>query len=319
MPRQALVCLSTWTGVARRCSRGTHALMAGLSSAVSPRRSSAGRVVLHDHRSRRTCASSRRQRPLSALGFAPASDAGRMRRRGRPSGTSAPTSSHDPCASLPTAWWTETECPAWPRQLGYSTRQLERLLLAEVGAGPLALARIERAQTARLLLERTGLPSAQIASPLASRASASSMTRFVSCSRRPRRNFASEPAPSTSPARRARLCCACRSAGHSAARPSSTSWLLRQRRGVRSCVTARTDGQFGSRMATRSSVWCRRRTTWPVISVWTTCVIWWRRCTGAALAAMACLCRPIPVLSGRPGCLTSARQRTIRPARRVPA
>ena len=34
-------------------------------------------------------------------------------------------------------------------------RQLERLLLAEVGAGPLALARAQRAQTARLLIETT--------------------------------------------------------------------------------------------------------------------------------------------------------------------
>ena len=33
--------------------------------------------------------------------------------------------------------------------LGYTTRQLERLLQAEVGAGPLALARAQRAQTAR--------------------------------------------------------------------------------------------------------------------------------------------------------------------------
>ena len=40
-------------------------------------------------------------------------------------------------------------------RLGYSTRQLERLLLAEVGAGPLALARAQRAQTARVLIETT--------------------------------------------------------------------------------------------------------------------------------------------------------------------
>ena len=36
-------------------------------------------------------------------------------------------------------------------RLGYTTRQLDRLLLAEVGAGPLALARAQRAQTARML------------------------------------------------------------------------------------------------------------------------------------------------------------------------
>ena len=48
-------------------------------------------------------------------------------------------------------------------RLGYSTRQLERHLVAEVGAGPLALARAQRAQTARLLIETTGLPFTDVA------------------------------------------------------------------------------------------------------------------------------------------------------------
>lgn len=48
-------------------------------------------------------------------------------------------------------------------RLGYSTRQIERQLLAELGAGPLALARAQRAQTARLLIETTPLPMAEIA------------------------------------------------------------------------------------------------------------------------------------------------------------
>ncbi|MDI9882943.1 AlkA N-terminal domain-containing protein [Streptomyces sp. HNM0645] len=48
-------------------------------------------------------------------------------------------------------------------RLGYSTRQVERQLLAEVGAGPLALARAQRAQTARLLVETTSLPMAEVA------------------------------------------------------------------------------------------------------------------------------------------------------------
>ena len=46
---------------------------------------------------------------------------------------------------------------AGPR-LGYSERQVHRTLVAEVGAGPLALARAQRAQTARVLLETTELP-----------------------------------------------------------------------------------------------------------------------------------------------------------------
>ncbi|MEV7084842.1 AlkA N-terminal domain-containing protein [Streptomyces sp. NPDC093085] len=53
--------------------------------------------------------------------------------------------------------------PGLAGRLGYSARQIERQLLAELGAGPLALARAQRAQTARLLIETTGLPMAEIA------------------------------------------------------------------------------------------------------------------------------------------------------------
>ncbi len=48
-------------------------------------------------------------------------------------------------------------------RLAYSTRQLERHLLAEVGAGPLALARAQRAQTARILIETTEMPFGAVA------------------------------------------------------------------------------------------------------------------------------------------------------------
>jgi AraC family transcriptional regulator of adaptative response / DNA-3-methyladenine glycosylase II len=48
-------------------------------------------------------------------------------------------------------------------RLGYSERHLGRQLTAEVGAGPLALARAQRAQTARVLVERTALPLSQVA------------------------------------------------------------------------------------------------------------------------------------------------------------
>ncbi|MEU2546216.1 AlkA N-terminal domain-containing protein [Streptomyces roseolus] len=53
--------------------------------------------------------------------------------------------------------------PGLARRLGWSTRQIERQLLAELGAGPLALARAQRAQTARTLVETTALPFAEIA------------------------------------------------------------------------------------------------------------------------------------------------------------
>lgn len=48
-------------------------------------------------------------------------------------------------------------------RLGYTARHVHRLLVAELGAGPLALARARRAQTARSLLVGTGLPMAQVA------------------------------------------------------------------------------------------------------------------------------------------------------------
>jgi AraC family transcriptional regulator, regulatory protein of adaptative response / DNA-3-methyladenine glycosylase II len=53
--------------------------------------------------------------------------------------------------------------PGLAARLGYTERHLGRLLHAEVGAGPLALARAQRAQTARLLIETTGLGFAEIA------------------------------------------------------------------------------------------------------------------------------------------------------------
>jgi AraC family transcriptional regulator, regulatory protein of adaptative response / DNA-3-methyladenine glycosylase II len=49
------------------------------------------------------------------------------------------------------------------RRLGYTARHLSRLLTAELGAGPLALARAQRAQNARLLLERTDWRLADVA------------------------------------------------------------------------------------------------------------------------------------------------------------
>jgi AraC family transcriptional regulator, regulatory protein of adaptative response / DNA-3-methyladenine glycosylase II len=53
--------------------------------------------------------------------------------------------------------------PGLARRLDYSVRQVNRTLLAEVGAGPLALARSQRAQTARVLLETSDLPSSDVA------------------------------------------------------------------------------------------------------------------------------------------------------------
>ncbi|MFF0115094.1 bifunctional transcriptional activator/DNA repair enzyme AdaA [Streptomyces prasinus] len=48
-------------------------------------------------------------------------------------------------------------------RLGYSARQVQRQLTGELGAGPVALARAQRAHTARVLLQTTGLPVTEIA------------------------------------------------------------------------------------------------------------------------------------------------------------
>ncbi len=49
------------------------------------------------------------------------------------------------------------------RRVGYTPRHLGRVLTAELGAGPLALARARRAQTARVLIETTDLGYADVA------------------------------------------------------------------------------------------------------------------------------------------------------------
>lgn len=49
------------------------------------------------------------------------------------------------------------------RRVGYTPRHLTRILTQELGAGPLALARAKRAQTARVLLETSDLGAADVA------------------------------------------------------------------------------------------------------------------------------------------------------------
>lgn len=48
-------------------------------------------------------------------------------------------------------------------RLGYTARQLERLMQSEVGAAPLALARSQRTQMARVLIETTDMPFGDVA------------------------------------------------------------------------------------------------------------------------------------------------------------
>jgi AraC family transcriptional regulator, regulatory protein of adaptative response / DNA-3-methyladenine glycosylase II len=53
--------------------------------------------------------------------------------------------------------------PGLAARVGYTPRHLTRIVTAELGAGPLALARARRAQTARVLIETTQLTHADIA------------------------------------------------------------------------------------------------------------------------------------------------------------
>ncbi len=48
-------------------------------------------------------------------------------------------------------------------RLGYEQRQVRRLVTAELGAGPLAIARAQRAHTARVLTETTTMPVSEVA------------------------------------------------------------------------------------------------------------------------------------------------------------
>ena len=51
----------------------------------------------------------------------------------------------------------------WPDGSAYQQLQVRPLITAELGAGPLAIARAQRAQTARVLTETTALPLSEIA------------------------------------------------------------------------------------------------------------------------------------------------------------
>lgn len=53
--------------------------------------------------------------------------------------------------------------PGLAARLGYTPRHLTRVLTTELGAGPLALARARRAQTARTLIDATGLSFGEVA------------------------------------------------------------------------------------------------------------------------------------------------------------
>ena len=91
--------------------------------------------------------------------------------------------------------------PGLAARLGYSVRQVERQLLAELGAGPLALARAQRAQTARLLIETSSLPMGDIAFAAGFASIRASTTPCARSSRSPPPSFAGASAAGSRPRR----------------------------------------------------------------------------------------------------------------------
>lgn len=84
-------------------------------------------------------------------------------------------------------------------QLGYTERHLHRLLRAEIGVGPQALARAQRAQTARILLETTRLRITDVAMAAgfsSIRQFNDTMTAIFDRTPTALRNMATSPAPS---------------------------------------------------------------------------------------------------------------------------
>ena len=102
-------------------------------------------------------------RPRSAPAIGPASGAGRTPSPGSPEWNVRGDLAGRALRLIADGIVDREGVPGLARRLGYSERQLHRVLIAEVGAGPIALARAQRAQTARILLETTDLPTADVA------------------------------------------------------------------------------------------------------------------------------------------------------------
>ena len=144
------------------------------------------------------------------------------------------------------------------RRLGYSERQLHRVLVVEVGTGALALARAQRAQTARILLTTTDLPVTQVAYG----AGFASVRQFNDTVRAV---FARTPTELRRQAARTRsrdgaaggqaisLVCGSRAASRSRRARCSTSWGDVRFQGSRPSRAARTAAACGFRVVTEVS------------------------------------------------------------------
>ena len=138
--------------------------------------------------------------------------------------------------------------PGLASRLGYSERQVNRTLIGEVGASPIALARAQRAQTARILLETTDLPAADVAFA----AGFSSVRQFndtvlavfattpTGSARRP-----GAPRPARPRPRPARSGCGWPTARRATSRPHCATWPTAPSPGWRPTRTAGTPGCSG--------------------------------------------------------------------------
>ena len=113
----------------------------------------------HPQAGQRPLLPERRRRPAGRAS-GPACAAGPTPPPGRRSGTPGPTWWPGPCGCIADGVVDREGVRGLAARLGYGERQLHRLLVAEVGTGALALARAQRAQTARVLVETTDLPVA---------------------------------------------------------------------------------------------------------------------------------------------------------------
>ncbi len=204
------------------------------------------------------------QRRRRAAGRVPGVQAVPARRQPRlaRSGTSAPTLVARAMRLIADGVVDRDGVPGLAARLGYSTRQVERQLRAELGAGPLALARAQRAQTARLLIETTAAADERRRrSPPGSPASGRSTTPCARCSRL-------TPTGAADQARRGgRRAGDAGSAGAAAAvpraavpgQPVRAPRRDRRTRASRSGATARTAARCGCRTGTGSSRCARTR------------------------------------------------------------
>ena len=95
--------------------------------------------------------------------FARASAATPTPHPARPHGIGARTWPAAPCRLIADGAVDREGVSGLASRLHFSERQLNRILVSELGAGPVALARAQRAQTARTLIQSTDLPFGQVA------------------------------------------------------------------------------------------------------------------------------------------------------------